>query len=253
MTPWPWSTGRFFYPTTLQHGYQVVLVGLPKKQNIFYFLNWCDIPIYAYHDLGRDTPERGVLGCAGQRPGESQFFLGEHAERFSQPSADQWSTEMEQLIGMYTVLHLVLCLKKTCFFLNVWAVVIILHHWIFTILSSQGDEIDSLNDQWLFLVWSSDLSPYKTNSVASRWPIAVLPASLYKIDADGVNQPDYPTSMHGNCQIVQPYVGRNQNSGLCIYGSWSSFLVDLISLSYFPPKILVINQYILVLWNWNFR
>ena len=39
----------------------------------------------------------------------------------------------------------------------------------------------------MFLIWTSDHAPYKTNSMASRWPIAVFPASLYKIDADGVN------------------------------------------------------------------
>ncbi len=33
----------------------------------------------------------------------------------------------------------------------------------------------------------SDHTPFRTNSVCSRWPIAVLPASLYLIDDQGVN------------------------------------------------------------------
>lgn len=56
-------------------------------------------------------------------------------------------------------------------------------------LLDRGDEIDALNDSWMFLIWVSDHSPYRTNSVCSRWPIAVLPASLYLVDTDtGVNQ-----------------------------------------------------------------
>ena len=39
----------------------------------------------------------------------------------------------------------------------------------------------------MFLLWTSDHSPYKTNSMASRWPIAILPASLYKVDEDDTN------------------------------------------------------------------
>ena len=35
-------------------------------------------------------------------------------------------------------------------------------------------------------MWASDLSPYSTNSVASRWPIAIVPASRYVVEA-GVN------------------------------------------------------------------
>ena len=50
-----------------------------------------------------------------------------------------------------------------------------------------GDEIDVLNDSWMFLIWTSDHSPYRTNSVSSRWPIVVIPQSLYLHDASGVN------------------------------------------------------------------
>lgn len=50
-----------------------------------------------------------------------------------------------------------------------------------------GDEIDVLNDSWLFLIWSSDHSPYLKNSVCFRWPIAVIPKSLYLIDNSEVN------------------------------------------------------------------
>ncbi len=50
-----------------------------------------------------------------------------------------------------------------------------------------GDEIDTLNDSWLFLIWSSDHSPCLSNSVCSRWPIAVIPKSLYLIDSSEVN------------------------------------------------------------------
>ena len=53
---------------------------------------------------------------------------------------------------------------------------------------SKGDEIEVLNDTWLFLIWVSDHSPFHTNSACSRWPIAVLPKSLYLMDEEsGVN------------------------------------------------------------------
>ena len=39
----------------------------------------------------------------------------------------------------------------------------------------------------MFLIWTSDHCPDRTNSVCSRFPIAILPASLYKIDDNGVN------------------------------------------------------------------
>jgi hypothetical protein len=50
-----------------------------------------------------------------------------------------------------------------------------------------GDEIDCLGDSWLFLVWSSDSSPYLTNSMASRLPICMIPASRYAVSETGVN------------------------------------------------------------------
>ena len=39
----------------------------------------------------------------------------------------------------------------------------------------------------MFLLWSSDSSPFLTNSVASRFPIAVVPASRYAMSESGVN------------------------------------------------------------------
>ena len=54
--------------------------------------------------------------------------------------------------------------------------------------SNQGDEIDVLNDSWLFILWSSDHSPFLSNSVCSRWPVAVIPKAYYLMDdATGVN------------------------------------------------------------------
>lgn len=38
----------------------------------------------------------------------------------------------------------------------------------------------------MFLLWSSDASPCLTHAPASRWPICVIPASLYA-EAGGVN------------------------------------------------------------------
>ena len=37
------------------------------------------------------------------------------------------------------------------------------------------------------MVWSSDASPFLTNSMSSRFPIAILPASRYAISSRGVN------------------------------------------------------------------
>ena len=39
----------------------------------------------------------------------------------------------------------------------------------------------------MFVLWSSDVSPYRTDSVSSRFPIAIIPASLYVINDEGVN------------------------------------------------------------------
>ena len=39
----------------------------------------------------------------------------------------------------------------------------------------------------MFLIWTTDHCPYRTNSVASRWPFAVIPKSLYFMDPDGIN------------------------------------------------------------------
>ena len=51
-----------------------------------------------------------------------------------------------------------------------------------------GDEIDALGDNFMFIVWTSDTSPFLTNSNASRFPICVLPSSRYAVDPDtGVN------------------------------------------------------------------
>ena len=46
-------------------------------------------------------------------------------------------------------------------------------------LEQKGDEIDCLGDSWFFFVWTSDSSPHSTHSAKSRWPICILPASLY--------------------------------------------------------------------------
>lgn len=51
----------------------------------------------------------------------------------------------------------------------------------------QGDEVNALGDSWMFLLWSSDSSPYLTQSMSSRFPIAVVPACRYAISETGVN------------------------------------------------------------------
>ncbi len=38
----------------------------------------------------------------------------------------------------------------------------------------------------MFLIWVSDTSPVRTHSPSSRWPIAILPASLY-VFREGIN------------------------------------------------------------------
>lgn len=46
----------------------------------------------------------------------------------------------------------------------------------------KGDELDSLGDNWMFLLWTSDLSPCSSHSPSSRFPICIIPASLYAFD-----------------------------------------------------------------------
>ena len=62
---------------------------------------------------------------------------------------------------------------------------ITMYHDVFS--RPSGDEIDALGDNFMFLVWSSDSSPYLSNSASSRFPICVLPASRYVISETGVN------------------------------------------------------------------
>ena len=50
-----------------------------------------------------------------------------------------------------------------------------------------GDEAKTLNETWLFLLWTSDFSPFLTDSLASRVVMCVLPAQHYVITRDGVN------------------------------------------------------------------
>ena len=53
----------------------------------------------------------------------------------------------------------------------------------FNKLLSQGDEIDGLGgDSWMFLLWAPDNSKHRTRSTSSRFPMCVLPASLYAFD-----------------------------------------------------------------------
>ncbi|CAK9083364.1 Uncharacterized protein SCF082_LOCUS39572 [Durusdinium trenchii] len=51
----------------------------------------------------------------------------------------------------------------------------------------RGDEINALNDSWMYVIWTSDASPFLTNSMSSRFPIAVLPAARYAISDQGIN------------------------------------------------------------------
>ena len=50
-------------------------------------------------------------------------------------------------------------------------------------------------------MWATDHGRYMTNSMASRWLIAVLPASLYKMNADGTNL----TVMSATREIVNSF------------------------------------------------
>jgi len=57
----------------------------------------------------------------------------------------------------------------------------------FLLTTRKGDEVDCLGDSWMFLLWSSDTSKCQTHSPSSRWPICILPASLYVYSESGVN------------------------------------------------------------------
>lgn len=107
-----------------------------------------------------------------------------------------------------------------------------------------GDEIDVLNDSWLFLMWSSDHCPYSTNSACSRWPVAVIPKSLYLTDESGINL----TVAAATREIVAsfnrlstdgiklrdvPSMGRSVVTRLCLV---KFFPNQTIHLSLMPPK-----------------
>lgn len=57
----------------------------------------------------------------------------------------------------------------------------------FQILVTQGDEVSCLGELYMCFIWMSDLTPLRSNSAASRWPIAIVPASLYWKDPSGIN------------------------------------------------------------------
>lgn len=48
----------------------------------------------------------------------------------------------------------------------------------------RGDEIEVNGTSWIFLLWSSDMSPWLTNSLASRFPIGIIPKERYFHDGD---------------------------------------------------------------------
>ena len=77
-----------------------------------------------------------------------------------------------------------------------------------------GDEIDALGDNYMFIVWSSDSSPYLTNAVASRFPVCVLPASRYAVDPNsGVNM-----TLEAVTQQVKDSFNALFNSGVKVRG-----------------------------------
>ena len=44
-----------------------------------------------------------------------------------------------------------------------------------------GDEATAISTSWMFLMWTSQLSPYLTDAAASRMLIAIIPAERYVI------------------------------------------------------------------------
>lgn len=52
---------------------------------------------------------------------------------------------------------------------------------------NQGDEVSCLGELYICFIWMSDLTPLRSNSAASRWPIAIVPASLYWKNQSGIN------------------------------------------------------------------
>ena len=77
-----------------------------------------------------------------------------------------------------------------------------------------GDEIDALGDNYMFLLWTSDSSPFLTNSVASRFPIAVVPASRYAMSESGVNM-----TLEGITQRIVSSFNTLSRSGVKIRNS----------------------------------
>ena len=102
-----------------------------------------------------------------------------------------------------------------------------------------GDEIDVLNDSWMFLIWTSDHCPYRSNSVASRWPIAVIPKSLYLMDDQtGLNL----TVAAATAEIVASF-NRLSSQGIKIK-SFPSMGRDVATLS----KITEMFLFALLIW-----
>ncbi|OLP85870.1 hypothetical protein AK812_SmicGene33098 [Symbiodinium microadriaticum] len=50
-----------------------------------------------------------------------------------------------------------------------------------------GDEATCINDSWMYLLWTSDFSPFLTDALGSRMVMCLLPAKHYVVTEDGVN------------------------------------------------------------------
>ena len=75
-----------------------------------------------------------------------------------------------------------LCFKNVSFPVVGFPIVVHVFEVVLLLGTTIGDEIEVLNDSWMYLIWTSDHCPYRSNSVSSRWPIAVIPKSLYLMD-----------------------------------------------------------------------
>ncbi|CAJ1389880.1 unnamed protein product [Effrenium voratum] len=72
------------------------------------------------------------------------------------------------------------------------------------------DEAQSLNDNWMHLIFTSDLSPYLTDAGASRFLMTIFPESRYVLNQDtGVNE-----TLQGACQIIADSFNKLANEGV---------------------------------------
>lgn len=74
-----------------------------------------------------------------------------------------------------------------------------------------GDEATAVNEQWMFLMFTSDLCPAPGNSASSRFLCAILPSQRYVLTVDKTN-----LTLQAACWEITQSFNKLSNEGLVL-------------------------------------